>query len=292
MRALFSHAITLADLEDMRSMDCRTYQARLNAYVSGEEDPDDAWEWLGLERQGIQQVDACTTTKAPNLIYLGQGHTASTSLALQLNKHPSMSYGRMKEHIDGTDLFSGHEDLASYLANFEVDCGVQVVMDFSPGEYLDGHPDRRSLTKDTVRPELVKEFLGADVKFLIMLRNPVDFLNSLPTHWYNKVMKSNGHCYVNSVRRWMKVFPRDQFMIIKMEDYIANQQLTLHEIFQFVGVSDMAVSGDQESGRRRGKRASKVRITEEQRAAWFADAYNSQCIRELEELTGQSFGWD
>lgn len=40
----------------------------------------------------------CSKEVLPELIYLGMPHSGSSSLTVQLNMHPQLSYGKVKEH--------------------------------------------------------------------------------------------------------------------------------------------------------------------------------------------------
>ena len=42
--------------------------------------------------------------------------------------------------------------------------------------------------------------------------------------------------YTVFIEEWLKVFPREQFHILRLEDYTEYKQLALNDIFQFLGV--------------------------------------------------------
>ena len=42
--------------------------------------------------------------------------------------------------------------------------------------------------------------------------------------------------YTIFIEEWLKVFPREQFHILRLEDYTEDKQLALNDIFQFLGV--------------------------------------------------------
>merc|ERR1719335_1057539 len=62
----------------------------------GREDPEDAYEFLGTDK--IDATMGKCEPKLPMMLYLGFGHSGSTSLSEQLNMHPQISYGNVKEH--------------------------------------------------------------------------------------------------------------------------------------------------------------------------------------------------
>lgn len=56
----------------------------------------------------------------------------------------------------------------------------------------------------------------------------------------NRSYLSRG-IYVDQLERWMKYFPKEQFLIIKTEEFKEDSQGILNRIFNFVGVSEFKV---------------------------------------------------
>jgi hypothetical protein len=42
--------------------------------------------------------------------------------------------------------------------------------------------------------------------------------------------------YYLFIKEWLDVFPREQFIFIKMEDYVKYKEETLNRIFKFLGL--------------------------------------------------------
>jgi len=256
------------------------------------------------QKFGSYDVASCSKRLAPSMVYLGQGHSGSTTLAMQLDAHPELSYGRVKEHHWGEQLFSGQGYEKEYLEQYDVPCGTRVSMDFSPGEYLDGHHGshwnnfykvnhflpwvRRHNESAMVSPHILRNVLGNETKLVIMLRDPVDFLDSLPYWWRNHVRMAEGDCYANGVEKWLQVFPRRNVFFIRAEDYFHNAQATLSELFKFLGVKAWQYPGDIPSS---GRRRQAHRITDESRRDYHTRPEHVACRKRLENLTGLRFEW-
>lgn len=51
--------------------------------------------------------------------------------------------------------------------------------------------------------------------------------------------------YYVHIRRWLSVYPREQFLIIKFEDWISNFSTTMENVWSFIGVSPASKSVDK-----------------------------------------------
>jgi hypothetical protein len=289
--------------------------ASLALLSAGEsQDPDlDA----GRKALGTYNVENCNKTLKPSVLYIGQGHSGSTSLAVQMDAHPHISTGKVKEHMKGNALFCGEpvsdpilpsdpngipmtngSDYDKYLADFVVPCETKVSIDFSAGVYLSTVCTGDILSLESyhvsnLAPQLVKRYLG-DVKLIVMFRDPVDFLVSLRdgepegSLWLPLVGKTGQDCYADSVEIWLRYFQKKDILFIKAEDYFKNNQATLDQIFEFLGMEPFALSGAAIAGRRR---TSKRSISMEERRAYHTTARQVDCKRRLEAMTGLEFPW-
>jgi hypothetical protein len=277
-------------------------------YCIDEEEVRDAQaDLVDMERirkvTGSYRVEECHKTLLPSMVYLGQGHSASTSFAIQLDAHPELSYGLTKEHHWGELLFGGNGYLNEYAAQFKVPCNTTVAMDFSPGEYLDGHRGsnwmqwrRKQLLpwvekahniSAIAEPTIMRNVLGPNTKLIVMLRDPVDFLASLPDWWEERVKNVDGDCYAIGVARWLQEFPGANVLFIKMEQYVEKPQVVLSQVFEFLGVSPFTAGTAPQSGRRRHA----ANITDYVRKKYHSDPRNIDCRKRLEQLTGLEFHW-
>jgi len=58
------------------------------------------------------------------------------------------------------------------------------------------------------------------------------------TYWQTEKGHLLNSLYVYFIEKWMAVFPREQFLILKSEDFYANPTATLTQVFEFLGVPD------------------------------------------------------
>lgn len=91
-------------------------------------------------------------------------------------------------------------------------------------------------------------------KFILLLRNPVDRAVSHYSRWIIKEkqwnpdeMKDPQHSivktgiYVKSLRRWFGYFPKEQFLIIKSEDYFENERKILSQCLEWLDVDSIKI---------------------------------------------------
>ena len=96
-------------------------------------------------------------------------------------------------------------------------------------------------------PKFVKEYLPK-AKFIVMLRNPVDRAWSHFFHWQKKarwnesILKVENHeivkkgIYWEQLKRWFRFFDREQFLIIRSEDFFTDPKLIIAQCFEFISV--------------------------------------------------------
>src|SRR6266700_1010126 len=95
--------------------------------------------------------------------------------------------------------------------------------------------------------------------------------------------------YADQLQRWMNSFPQEQFFILKSEDFYATPDRKLKEIFQFLGLPDVAPVQQQEykpfssSTYSQGKMEPEMR----KRLLTYFEPYNER----LYTLLGRDFGW-
>jgi hypothetical protein len=152
-----------------------------------------------------------------------------------------------------------------------------------------------------------------DAKLLVLLRNPADRAYSHYNHsksrgvetstfrkaldielvrqgraeyreWLNWAYLARGR-YVEQLARWFELFPREQFHIIKSEDFFADSDNTMQAVFEFLGLESFSVFHAY-------KVHNKQRYcVDESTYDWLRDyfkPYNEQ----LYELLEWDFGWD
>ena len=99
------------------------------------------------------------------------------------------------------------------------------------------------------------------------------------------------------VRDWLTVFPRNQIIFIKFEDYITNMVPVLEDVFSFLELDKMdrsqiieTISSDRSIGNR-GKNYEDIpEMLNETRL--MLQQFYSPFVAELRDLIGEHFYWN
>ena len=190
---------------------------------------------------------------APDFIIIGSAKCGTTSLYSYIVNHPQVFHSHKKE----LNFFDKNFDKGVdwYLAHFPA---ITDEPNFLTGEASPGY-----LNSFRVAQRMHKLF--PQIKLIIMLRNPVDRAIS---QYYHKVRlgeenrsleevinyeiegfqakpktkgKSRymlGQFYVELVKKWMDIFPRKQFLIIKTEQLESNTATVMKQVFDFLGLPE------------------------------------------------------
>jgi len=182
----------------------------------------------------------------PTRFLIGTQRAGSTYLFNLLKNHSDTSLSPAQQVNFYLQSYS--KGLRNYLDHFE---GGGIKIDTSPKYFMKG---------DVVAPR-IKETVGErNVRFLLILRNPVDYVRShFQLHWKNGYLKSHPEKYPelpeseNLVefikmypgylerahygqileRSWFSHFGRQQFRIIEFERFINKTEAVLNEILDF-----------------------------------------------------------
>jgi hypothetical protein len=189
----------------------------------------------------------------PDFIVLGTQRGGTTSLYRYLTEHPDIGPAFRKE----VHFFERHYEkgLDWYLAHFPMRGEFPVVGEASPNYLF--HPDV---------PERVRQ-VAPSTRFIVLLRNPIDrayshynmnvkkdfeqlsFENAVDKErerlgssddaasltWRHYSYLKRG-LYVEQLQRWMSVFPREQFLIIKSEDFYEAPGQVLNQTLGYLGL--------------------------------------------------------
>ncbi len=190
-------------------------------------------------------------SKIPYLFHIGTQKAGSTYLYNLLSSHPDLALPKITEvHYFSSNLERG---LDWYLGLFE---GKGVRIDASPKYFMFGK---------TVAPRIKdysQKYLGnKEPLFLLILRNPIDYLNShfrmqLAQGFFEKRPDKYPKLTDNLIKfikmypeylerafyskilenYWFKYFSAKQFKIIIFEDFVRNTQKVISEILDFWGL--------------------------------------------------------
>ena len=180
---------------------------------------------------------------APTFIGIGPPRTGSTSLWACLRLHPDIEMARIKE----IDWFSSPNWDPTKTAHYE-------------NNWLTDKPARGEISTNYFR--YVDRILSVypDVKIIMTVRNPVDrFLSSIvlrykrstevlpPREEFQQLVEAhllNGEYHqitaeelaVGNYQQWINCVNPGQVLTVKSEDLFQNQQETLVDVFNFLGV--------------------------------------------------------
>ena len=189
----------------------------------------------------------------PNLFLIGAPKAATTSLATALALHPSISMPTMKE----PDFFSWDDEyrrgLPYLLRTHYRNLDSPVRLDASVTYLASTHAPMR----------IAADLDPSHHRFLVVLRDPVDrtysnywecrsagferasFDEAISadadrenTYWAGRYPQSHlaASRYGTHLQRWLEVFPRESFLILRFEEVRTNTEQALRRIYQFAGV--------------------------------------------------------
>lgn len=241
----------------------------------------------------------------PDFIIAGASKSGTSSIYYYLNHHPQILFSHKKE----IDFYwkNFERGLDWYLAHFPT---ITDRPDFLTGEATPNYlrfPQVAQRIKDTF----------PQVKIIILLRNPIDRaiswhyhkLNSgltnqdlataiaeeidrlstvseaeiINTGFYNpdNIMSS---LYIYKIKAWIELLGREQFLILKSEEFYLNPLEIMKKVFQFLGLSNCPLKYYPKVNSGSYNQVNpKLRQT---LADYFAP-YNQQ----LEEYLGMKFNW-
>jgi sulfotransferase family protein len=112
-----------------------------------------------------------------------------------------------------------------------------------------------------------------------MAKDPLYY--SRPHDWYS--YRDRG-IYAPQVQRWLALFPRDQILVLRAEDFYADEQATFDQLTDFLGVARHRLP---DKPRLNYRPAEKMRSETAAELAEFYRPHNAA----LETLLGRTFGW-
>jgi hypothetical protein len=258
----------------------------------------------------------------PDFIIIGTQRGGTTSLYKYLLAHPQIAAATKKEiHFFDNNF---HHGITWYRAQFPSliqhdrgeTIGRQSVITGEASPYYLFHPHAPA------RAALIIP----KAKLIVSLRNPVDrayshhcrtvkkghetlsFEDALAQeeirtreegqrlaadpHYFSDNSLQNSYLargiYVDQLQRWMNYFPKEQFFIIKSEDFYATPDRKLREIFLFLGLPDGACVQQQEYKQFNRYSQGQMEPEMRKRLLTYFEPHNER----LSTLLGRDFGWD
>ena len=113
-----------------------------------------------------------------------------------------------------------------------------------------------------------------------IIKNPS--YNSVAYWSYSYLAKG---IYVNQLKEWFKIFPKNQFLILDNSELEKNPQNVLKKIFLFLGISDYPISFKDK------KNVGKYREMNSETRKYLSN-YFLPYNRQLESLLDKKFPWE
>lgn len=212
----------------------------------------------------------------PTFICVGAPKCGTTSLYDILGQHPDIALSSFKE----PHFFNIPENYAQGVSFYEKEYFSHVKSEKCIGEFTP------SYLFDSSVPERMKKDLGAEVKIIIMLRNPVDrayshYLHSVrdgfePLKFEEALEKENSRLvtddyyeklrysyvqqgmYAQHITHYLKFFASNQIKIVLFEDFISRRELVVADILSFLKLSKIELNTNLRSNPARVARFSWV----------------------------------
>lgn len=243
----------------------------------------------------------------PNFMIIGFAKCGTTSLYEYLIQHPQILPAAKKETMFFSENFDYGIDW--YQAHFpSIPEGQNFITGEASAHYID-HPHAFE--------RVYNHFPG--VKLIVLLRNPIERTYSDYQMWkmlgmenrpFEKVIvpemdrvkgeaqatfdeRTRRVCpsflpsslYVYSLKRWMALFPREQFLVLQTEELCADPGKVLNEVFHHLGLNEYRI---QNYGKHNVGSYAPISDEMQSRLKRYFRPHNQL----LEEFLGIKFNWD
>ena len=195
----------------------------------------------------------------PNIMCIGAAKSGTTSLFNILRQHPDIYSPSFKEpHFFDVDE-NYKKGLDWYESTYYKDCNKKISIDYTPSYFF-----------NSKAPKRIFNAFGRDMKFVLILRNPIDrayshylhskrdeeesltFLQAVAEEdkrLYQYSINNNNilslrHSYYNQglygvmMERYLEYFSLENFFIIDFEnEFIKNRKVTIDNLMLFMGLA-------------------------------------------------------
>ncbi|MDF9436052.1 sulfotransferase family protein [Chromohalobacter israelensis] len=190
----------------------------------------------------------------PNFLGIGAQKSGTTWLHYMLIQHPEIFLPKAQKELHFFDNKANYNKGLDFYESFFSDQTTEVsVGEITPGYMWSDDTLSKKYSINEFRfstPERVQKILGDDVKFIVILRDPVIRAVSAYFHHLkrNRVSVADSildikgfgllHIgfYYRNLRRWFEIFGRDSFHVATFEELNENKERYLRSVFEFLGV--------------------------------------------------------
>jgi hypothetical protein len=259
----------------------------------------------------------------PDFIIIGTMRGGTTSLYSYLTDHPNIRPAYMKE-VHFFDVYY-HKGLQWYRAQFPSTVQKYYAERVQKQAFITGEASPYYLFHPHAPGRIAR--LLPQVKLVVLLRNPVNRAYSQYYHELaggheklsfeeaiaqeserigketeklakNAQYVSYNHrhfsylargIYVDQLKVWMDLFPKQQFLILKSEDFYADPAAGLKQVLQFVDVPAIGLTKQKEEYEQLNTtKPPKMDTATRKRLVAYFEPHNAR----LYEYLGQDFDWD
>ena len=256
----------------------------------------------------------------PDFYIIGTQKGGTSSLYDYLITHPSIEPCYTKEPSYFDRYFE--RGLHWYKVSFPFKLHKFIKINFFKKNFLTGEASVRYLDHPFA-PQRIKE-ITPDAKFIILLRNPISrsfsqysrvkgnnrenlsfkeaFLNEskrtkddFKKIYENPLYYADSYftysyfergLYVDKIKRWMEVFPKEQFLIIQSEEFFKNPSKTYNDVLEFLGLKLFSLKKFEIKGK-----VNKNRTIDDDFRNELVDYYKPH-NQKLYDFLGKSFDWN
>src|SRR5438552_5695539 len=280
-----------------------------------------------IDKHVLEKAFRATTNPIrlmPDFIIIGCMRGGTTSLYSYLTEHPNIGTAYMKE-VHFFDVYFS-KGLPWYRAQFPSSIQKYYAERVQRQSFITGEASPYYLFHPHAPKRIAK--ILPQVKLVVLLRNPIDRAYSHYYHGLargheklstfeeaidceqerigkeTEELLRNEHyvsykhrhfsylsrgIYVDQLKVWMDLFPRDQFLILNSEDFYAEPAAGLKQVLEFVKVPTMGLKERKEEYKQLNTtKPPKMDVATRKRLLAYFEPHNAR----LYDYLGVNFGWD
>jgi len=259
----------------------------------------------------------------PDFLIIGTQRGGTTSLYHYLEAHPGIAPATTKEiHFFDRRVNKG---LVWYRGHFPTSIEKYYVERIQRRAFVTGEASPSYLFHPHAPKRIAKAL--PQTKLIVLLRNPIDraysqYYHSLELGYETlpfeeaiegeeertarereKILKDKSYesyaykhlsyltrgIYVDQLRVWMELFPREQFLILKSEDFYADPAASLKQVLNFLNLPEMDTQVRKKEYKQYNNTTySKMDPALRKRLVEYFKPHNAR----LYDFLGVDFGWD
>ncbi|MEH2059268.1 MAG: sulfotransferase domain-containing protein [Nostoc sp.] len=243
-----------------------------------------------------------------SFLIIGMGKAGTSSLYYYLYQHPQIIPATDKElhffnkNFDlGVDWYLAHfpplpvgggfltgEATPWYLGSYEVEKKVFQLFPQIKLIAILRNPVDRAISQYYMNVKLMKEHRSLEVAMtseVEILKDIADPTQVIEKYWQTEKGYLWSGLYVYFLEKWMTVFPREQFLILRSEDLSSQTDKTMKQVYNFLEITDYSLSGYPKVN---SGSYSKTNNELRKKLSDFFQPHNQK----LEDYLGMKFNWE